>query len=359
MHGFPLDTTIDSVVGYLRRRRRSALVLTTGEAATLAIGVVRGCANAPTRASGGRWLLTAEGRPFLEHDPEGEDVLTATVAVLDEVVSLVDADVRPGFRRLRDGVLTEPPRTWVALERKRLAVVEPAPLVLGPLAPNESADGPARSTTSPETGAARPSSRWAIAVARVRPRAVLTGVGVAAILGVGVMSIAPSIAPAGAEGRVAPGPSASPTVSPSPLAQSPRPEMSAPGEPAHTVLGPADTATSSPPAPVDVVPPAPGEGTTGAASSTEDVRTAALDVLTSFAHCTSSVCEAALTESAAGLPGPEPLDPTRAALELIDDFGGVAVIRLSERGRSQYVTLVQENDRWLIRSVEDVADQPS
>ena len=152
MHPGPLDTTIDTVRGYLFRRRRSALPLTAGEAATVAVAVVRGCATASSRAAGAQWRLTAEGRPVLVEDPDGDDLLAVSAGVLDDLASMVPPDVRPGFARLRDALLTDPPSTWDGLERRLLSVVEPQPIVLGPLSPVVPDSAPIRAVATPDPG---------------------------------------------------------------------------------------------------------------------------------------------------------------------------------------------------------------
>ncbi|MFS0793904.1 hypothetical protein [Microbacterium sp. 1P10AE] len=348
MHWTPLDTTIDSVAGYLHRRRRSAFALTTGEAATLAIGVVRGCAAAPSRAAGGEWRLTAEGRPVLEDHPGGADIVTATVAVLDELVSLVDADVRPGFARLRDGVLTDPPPAWDISVRRLLSVVEPRPLVLGPLTPVADEELSRGAHEDSREGAETLLDRLRDAVRRVSPRALLVGVGVTVALVVGATVISQPAAPADARngsGASLSSPSAgrSPGADETVMPIAPGGVATAGPEPAPE--GPEAARISTPPSETSVPP----DG---------DVRTAALALLRTLASCADDDCSSALWESRP----PEalaPLDPTGAELDVIDDFGGVAVVRLTGDEQTQYVTLVRHNDRWLVRSLEEVADQPS
>lgn len=365
MQPTPSPPTIDTVSGYLRRRGRSAHALTAGEAATLAIAVVRGCATAPSRAAPGEWRLTPEGRPVLVAHPGGDDVLAATVAVLDEVASLVSADVRPGFARLRDGVLTEPPPTWALLEKRLLAVVEPQPLVLGPLAPAEPV---APRAARDEQDATAPTfiGRIAASVRRIRPPVLALGVGVAAVLAVVAMTLVPRVEPAttsedhpagvasaaAASATAPPGrlPSATPTADGA-LSAEPDAEDAAP------VSG---TASSSDrPAPSSSASEENAVGAGAAASEIDDVRAAAASLLAALAACADEDCTSRLRESAARSGDPAPWDPAIAELDVVDDFGGLAVVRLSADGRTQYVTLVRQEDRWLVRSVRDVADQPS
>ncbi|MBT8797175.1 hypothetical protein J0P97_03685 [Microbacterium flavum] len=48
-----------------------------------------------------------------------------------------------------------------------------------------------------------------------------------------------------------------------------------------------------------------------------------------------------------------------ATATLLDEYGGVAVLRIEESGRPpQILVLVTSDGKWLIRDVYDVADQP-
>ena len=341
-----LDTTIDSVTGYLHRRRRSALALTTGEAATLAIGVVRGCAAAPSRAVAGEWRLTAEGRPVLDDDPGGVDVMAATVAVLDELMSLVDGDVRPGFARLRDGVLTDPPPAWELLVRRLLSVVEPRPLILGPLTPVASVEPAPRDEKDSDGGAATLLDRLRSAVRGVSTRALLVGAGVAVALVVGAMLISPPAAPADTGERTRAS------------ASSPAPERSPDVAEAAKTAAPTSDTIDPAPAPQGADAAQVGAQPSESVAPDSDVKAAALGVLRALASCGDDDCAAGLWE-ARPAEAPGPLDPARAELDVIDDFGGVVVVRLTASTHTQYVTLVRHNDRWLVRSLEEVADQPS
>ncbi|MDI9890396.1 hypothetical protein [Microbacterium sp. IEGM 1404] len=363
MQPTPSPPTIDTVSGYLRRRGRSAHALTAGEAATLAIAVVRGCATAPSRAAPGEWRLTPEGRPVLVAHPGGDDVLAATVTVLNEVASLVSADVRPGFARLRDGVLTDPPPTWALLEKRLLAVVEPQPLVLGPLAPTE-AVAPRAARDEQDATAPTFIGRVTASVRRIRPPVLALGVGVAAVLAVVAMTLVPRVEPATTSedhpARVAS--AAAATAPPGRLpSATPTAEGAFSAEPDSEDAAPVPGTASS--SDRQASPSAASEenavGAGAAASETDDVRAAAASLLASLAACADEECTSRLRESAAGSGDPAPWDPAVADLDVVDDFGGLAVVRLSADGRTQYVTLVRQEDRWLVRSVRDVADQPS
>lgn len=360
MHRTPPVTTIDTLAGYLHRRSRSALALTAGEAATLAIAVVRGCASASSRAAPGEWRLTPEGRPVLLRGVGDDDLLAATIAVLDELVALVSADVRPGFARVRDGVLTEPPPAWAALETRLLAVVAPQPLVLGPLTPVESSVAPPGTPTSPDAAATSLLDRARALARRVRPPVLLAGVGIAAVITVGAMSVAPSTNAAGTSAD-APGTHSAPGTAPHSASESPDSAGHVPSTDAEDSGATPGAGTSGPATTPDVgaapvASPLPEAPVTAGA---DDLPTAVKKVLASLAACTDEACTSRHREAPSGAAEPAPLDPAVARLDVIDDFGGLAVVRLSGDDRTQYVTLVRSNDRWLVRSVRDVTDQPS
>lgn len=360
MHPIPPVTTIDTLAGYLHRRSRSALALTAGEAATLAIAVVRGCASASSRAAPGEWRLTPEGRPVLLHGVGDDDVLAATIAVLDELVALVSADVRPGFARVRDGVLTEPPPAWAALETRLLAVVAPQPLVLGPLTPVESSLAPTQAPASPDAAATTMLDRARALARRVRPPVLLAGVGIAAVITVGAMSVAPSTNAADTSAD-APGPYPASGTAPRSASASPDsaddvPSTDADDTGATPGAGTSRPATTPGVSTAPVTSPLPDSPVT---ATSDDLPTAVKEVLASLAACTDEACTSRHREAPLRAAEPAPLDPAVARLDVIDDFGGLAVIRLSGDDRTQYVTLVRPNDRWLVRSVRDVTDQPS
>ncbi|MCT2085861.1 hypothetical protein M3D75_07020 [Microbacterium enclense] len=282
--------------------------------------------------------------------------------MLDELVALVSADVRPGFARVRDGVLTEPPPAWAALETRLLAVVAPQPLVLGPLTPVESSVAPTATPASPDTAATTLLDRVRALARRVRPPVLLAGVGIAAVITVGAMSLAPSTNAADT-GADAPGPHSAPGTAPHSASASPDsathvPSTGAEGSSATPRAGTPGPATTPGVSAAPVASPLPDSPVTVTVTS-DDLPTAVAEVLASLAACTDEACTSRHREASSGAAEPAPLDPAVARLDVIDDFGGLAVVRLSGDDRTQYVTLVRSNDRWLVRSVRDVTDQPS
>ncbi len=45
-------------------------------------------------------------------------------------------------------------------------------------------------------------------------------------------------------------------------------------------------------------------------------------------------------------------------IDLVDEYGGVAALRVTGQDRTQIVVIVRQNDEWLVREVYDLADQP-
>lgn len=353
---------VEHLDDYLRRRARSGLALSPGEIVTLAVGVLRGCRRAE-RSQAGFWALTAQGCPVLVGDTDGDDALAATAAVLTRLADMTDHAERPLIERARDAVLTQPPRAWEDAERRLFAWADPIPLVLGPLAPIVDTD------TGPVEGQARAASGLlavvdadlatlvAEAVRDLRKKLRRVGrarwitfstvaVVTALVLGLVLPTTSPASIPLG---------DASPSVSSSrgdriPDAESPptpirsgHPMVLVPGRP--TPLLSLETPTPTP-------------SVTSAA--TEDIASAARDLLAAYAACDGEQeCEQSLREGRPTGDEEPPMSPAVAAVGLVDDFGGLAVVRLDNGDRQQYVTIVRDEDRWLVRAVRAGADQPS
>jgi len=354
----PLATpAVERLGAYLRRRDRSGLALHPGEVVTLIVGVLRGCQDAEDRARGSVWGLTAHGCPVLREDPGGSDALEATASVLAQLAEMVPGEGGCHAARARDAVLTQPPRTWDDMERRLFAWAEPVPLVLGPLAPR---DGPGPDETERPRVAPSPLfalvdadlATWATEIVReLRARwgssrrgKVITVAGAATVAALAAAAMLPS----------SPQEDASVTATPSSVTMT-----SAPGV----------AATTAPPTPGDLRPvPTPTDQAVGdepaaldpPSSADDDIVTAATRLLTTYTACAGDTsCEQTLREGRADPDEAPPADPAHAHISLVDDFGGLAVVRLDDGASAQYVTLVREKDRWLVRAVRTVADQPS
>ncbi|MEV7768298.1 hypothetical protein [Microbacterium sp. NPDC086615] len=355
---------VERLDDYLHRRSRSGLPLSPGEVVTLAVGVLRGCHRAEDRSHRGFWALTARGCPTLldEGEGEGDDVLAETARVLARLADMTDRDGRPLVERARDTVLTDPPRAWEEAERRLFAWADPVPLVLGPLAPIVAADtGPVRAPAASASGFlttvdADVATMVAEAVRDVREklrrvrhlRWITFGavaVATALVLGLLLPSSAPASIPAGDPGPSATTwadeeiPDATPPATPTP---SGHPTVLDLGGTTHLL----DVQTRTP---------APSE-----TSADGEIVASARALLELYAACAGEPgCEQRLREGRAAGDDETPMNPAVADITLVDDFGGLAVFRLDAGDRRQYVTLVRDKDRWLVRAVRSGTDQPS
>jgi len=347
---------------YLRRRTRSGLPLVPGEAVTLAVGLLRGCRRAEDRAHGAAWALTARGCPVLTDAVGGDDALGVTAATLSQLAEMVDDEGRALVERARETVLTQPPRAWEEAERRLFAWAEPVPLVLGPLSPRGDHDGtPPRSSPQPTSFLSGIDGEFATVAtqavseiwekwrswryARVISFALVAG-SVAVVLGLVVPTAAHSPAPATESVPAASAPGhdrAQDATSPATQHPSDRPTVLDPGGP--TPLLRVETPAPSP---------------TGTAPAEDDIVDAATELLTAYTACGGEIsCEQTLREARPDPGEPTPTDPAGARISLVDDFGGLAVVRLDGGEQPQYVTIVKEKDRWLVRAVRTVTNQPS
>ncbi|MDR6691942.1 hypothetical protein J2X55_002872 [Microbacterium sp. 1154] len=320
---------------YLRRRARSSVPLTPGEAVTAAVGLLRGCREAAAAREGTRWWLTATGCPVAVEDPGGLDAVAATAEGLAHLAEIAaDPPTRDLIDRARASVLTRPPRDWDALERRFFSHAAPLPLVLGPLIPSveaappvlerEGAVGRVLELVDADLAEAARSAlggvreRWRSS--RALRLAIVAG-GFAAIAVIGFSLL--------------------------PTEQTPDPVASA-----HTMVDPAPSTTTpwlSEPPPVDERRPL-----------SDDVQEIARSLFGEIAACRGErACVSTFEENSAFPRETLLADAAAGRIEVVDDFGGVTVVRVDTAGSTQYVTLVRQNERWLVRAARTVTDQPS
>ncbi|KTR94352.1 hypothetical protein NS220_09410 [Microbacterium testaceum] len=347
---------------YLHRRTRSGMPLTPGESVTLAVGLLRGCRRVEDRAHAANWALTARGCPVLVDDVEGEDAVGVTASALAQLAEMIDDEDRALIEGARDAVLTQPPLAWEEAERRLFAWAAPVPLVLGPLAPRVDDGG-----TPPPAIRRQPiflsavdadlatlvtaamndlREKWGIWRYRRAFAFAVVAAGVAVVLGL--------VLPTGA---TSPAPPTGSTASPSSSSGDPTPDATRPTSP-HPSVRPTvlDPGRPTPLLTVETPAPSPAESS----SAEEDIVDAAKELLTAYSACAGDiVCEQSLREGRADPGEAIPTDPAGARISLVDDFGGLSVVRVDGGGEPQYITLVRENDRWLVRAVRTGANQPS
>ncbi|GAA2014412.1 hypothetical protein GCM10009739_29220 [Microbacterium ulmi] len=344
---------LDDVVA---RRDASGATLTDGERLTVAVSLVRGLAELATYASAdatGAWWVTSDARPVFAPAPHGQSAAASTEALLRRLAA---ASERLGAAlEAAAGLVTEPSR--VAREAERIeeglfAAATPEPLALTVFSPRQARALSVHRETGDaildeeapggglfhhlarhvDSDLADLASRATTAVWRAlhrRPRErragpwVAAGVLVAAI--VGGAALLPSAADE-------PTSAASPTL-----------------EPGQRVPSASSSDDEDPPQPQV------GGDLESIASALLEARLACRDDVA----CLGSV----LAEPSASLPpGAIDLAATARTITLVDEFGGAAVLRVAANDGAQpaqLVVVIREDERWLLRDVHDVAEQPS
>jgi len=108
---------------------------------------------------------------------------------------------------------------------------------------------------------------------------------------------------------------------------------------------------------------APASSAPREAAAASTLAEAADALIAQVAACYTSECRAALWEDASrAAPAGIVTDPGAArAVSVLDEYGGVAVLRVEDPSGTQpaqVVVVVQDGRKWLVREVYDLADQP-
>lgn len=361
-HDVHLPVCTERLADFLDRRGGSDLE--AGEAVTLAVSLLRGLGELQTGGAedpSGAWWLTEAGRPVFATDTSDTGSLEQTIELLRrialDVPALADA-LTPVAEATTE---SHRARVLVRAEADLFAVAEPAALATTTFGPKR-VRGRAPRDDDAAAVDTEPSRRsWPIALSRHldaewadvlsrtttgvwralrtprpgrrRPWLVAGGIACAIVAG-GLLW------PTGDGGPATAGtsrPSAVPVVSPS-----------SEGVPSS----PGDTASGIEPAQ------APDESDQHA-----DLTSLTAALLTARTACAgeSSCLEGVLeTAGAAHPPGVVDLPEQERSLTLLDDFGGMAVLRVEAvtgDGLPQLVVAVQVDGRWLLRDIYDIAEQ--
>lgn len=354
----------------LLQRRAARTPLTTGEAVTLGVSILRGCAQiAHAPATAGEWWLDADGRPVLATDASPRGAFEAAADALRAV--RVEARADPAWQAALQALSAERvhSRDLLEAEDALFAAAAPEPLATTILSPRSAADlrgqnareGVPRIEPSPP-----PRSLWSGLIARVdddvadalsrattavwrRARArsssrrapwVVGGtVAVAVLAGGALWPAAGGVATDDAQPPASP-----PTYSANPAEQEGTTDAGPTADAGGGADEPADPATSDPSSEADL------------AGVTDALLRARLEC-GGDEECLRAVVEAPGTELAGGVVD---LPAAARTVTLLDDFGGVAVLRVDpvEAGTAQLVVIVQRDGKWLLRDVRDVAQQP-
>ncbi|MHC2999056.1 hypothetical protein OB08_07770 [Microbacterium sp. HJ5] len=354
-HDAVMPVCPERVADFLARRAADGSRLLPGEAVTLGVSILRGCAELiATPDERGEWWLTEAGRPVFAVGATTRPLFGHSAALLGELASAhhVWTEVI--------GAVGAPRPTVAELahaEQALFELCEPLPLVTAattPRVPAEIAaceriagDGPAAAeggrglwhalSRHVDADLADLVSRATTGLwrrARMRGPArkaplLMAGAAAVAVLAVGLWW--PSGEEGAATARTGDG-----LPSPASVA-SPAPSASATSEPAT-------------PAPAT-------EGGDDLVALTG----ALLDRRRGCGDESACLAETMLDPATAWPGGAVDLPGDQRTATLLDDFGGVAVLRVdasSGENGPQLVVIVRHDDEWLLRDVQDVAQQP-
>jgi len=345
-----LPVCVQPLAAFLSRRTGGA-PLGAGEIVTLAVSLVRGAAEAlslgPEQPCG-EWWLDDSGRPMLVGGGDSGAAHTAAEAVR-EMRGGADPALSAALELAAD-VLADPrrvPQEVTDVEAALFAAARAEPVATSILAMPDLRRVPM------ETGgltATKAKTRWRDAVvenvdaglgelvSRVvtavwrRARAdrpptgrrkhplIAAGVAGALVLGAGLLW------PRGGED----------------------PAVAEPRHPSPTVTHPSESPSRSP---------SPSASTT--ATAPRELVDVVGDLLDRRAECPTTACRAATQEDPDAHFTADVTAAEQREVVLLDDFGGAAVVRLTEDGLpDRFVVVVQQDGKWLLRDIRDVAEQP-
>ena len=351
---------LDEFVG----RRAVRMPLSPGEAVTLGVSVLRGCAQiAGSPQTTGDWWLDGAGRPVLATESSSRPAREAAAAMLQRVA--VDASAQRTWRTAVNAVTAErlSVRELEAAEEALFAIATPEPLSTVSLSPRSAVERGLRQQEPAPTGVALPDadqappSMWQSLVAGVdndladtvsrATTAVWRRLRREERIGKPAPRRAPWLVGGAVAAAVLAGGALWPTASG--VATEDPADVVTP-TPSGTDRASDDASAGPDDAPMDA----------GAPADLAQVAGALLDAR--LACGTASDCLASVVVDAASLPGGTvDLPAAERTLTLLDDFGDIAVLRADAAdgvGPSQMVVILRRDEKWLLRDVSDVAQQP-
>lgn len=343
------------------RRRAAGAPLTEGEIVTLAVSLLRGCAELPGLATG-EWWLDDDARPVFAATGIGEECAAAAQRMLDSLIA--EAPRMAATLTHSVGVLGDRERLLHEaedLEERLFATATPEPLALNVFTPRRARALSVHSDAD-AAASAHPSGVWASLARHVdadladtvsqattavwrrlrrsseRPRGrarrggPLIAAGAVMAVIVGGAALLPAAADPAPTGDASSGPTAE-AAAPTPSATATE-IVDAEGSEAAGVPSPAALA---------------------------DTLARLLDARGACAGDLGCLREIVADPAAVFPTGAIDLPADERSVTVLDEFGDVAVLRvgaLSGPGDDQIVVIARENEKWLLRDVHDVAEQP-
>ncbi len=353
------------------RRRAARMPFSAGEAVTLGVSVLRGCAEiASLPDTTGEWWLDEAGRPVLATDTAPGRAREAAASLLESVA--VDARLQRAWAAALRAIVAE--RVSVheleAAEEALFAVARAEPLSRVSLGPRSAADGVAR--LQAQERRADDDARSAYEPA---PRSLWHGLiaGVDDDLSDAVSRATTAVwrrlrqgeGPKRARSRRAPwlvgGAVAAAVLTGGALW--PTASGGASDEPAPAATPQISASPTTPPSADPAGPAAAGDGGGKDAAAPADLAAIAAALLTERSSCgDDETCLASIMVSPqTRFAGAVELSASDRTVTLLDDFGDLAVVRVDARDGaqpSQLVFIRRTNEEWLLRDVTDVAQQP-
>ena len=372
-HDVVLPVCVERLEAFVRRRA-ARMPLTAGEAVTLGVSVLRGCAEiAGSPDATGDWWLDDAGRPVLATDASPRRAFEASAAVLEHVD--VDARMQRTWATALRAVTADrvSVHELAAAEEALFAIATAEPLGTVSLNPRGAAggvpgpqeagrDSPAHMALEPQ-----PRPMWQTLLSGIDDDLAETVSRATTAVWRRMRAAKRSDAPSGRRapwllgGAVALAVLAGGALWPA-----------ASGVATEDPAGPATISTPLPTSSTSAgdVPPGDDAATGGQPTAPPEQSGASADLvqvvdalLAAREACgDASDCLASVVVDASGLPaGAVNLPPDERTTTLLDDFGDIAVLRVDANDSalgSQMVVILRRDEKWLLRDVTDVAQQP-
>jgi hypothetical protein len=372
-HDIALPVCGERLDDFLTRRSHARTPITSGESVTILVSILRGIAEfGGDPAITGEWWLTDAGRPVLATDVSARSAVTASLELVEQLAECSVETGSPETARVIElisaGRVRD--RDVRAVEDDLFAHSTPTPLatmITGSRGAREltsydrARSGDAESSDRPtptvellarhidadlaETFSRATTAVWRRLTRRSQSRTRRGAPWLVAAAAAGAVIVGGLLWPDGG-GSPATADNPSTAASPTPTGGTTAEAGASSAGPSQAHATPDDTGATSADAP-----------------SKDDLAGIAESLLERRIECAGDEeCIAGLTSrGGVHVSGVVDLDAAERETTLLDDFGGVAVVRVDPRdgnAPSQLVVIERRDDEWLLRDVYDAAQQP-